>query len=308
MALQGLEKKLAYEDLRFYRSIARSDVKKDLAARKQMEEEKKKQQPAADKGKGWGAWIWGSSGSSNATKSEDSFDGTMTEQQRKELYKALDYDEKSALAESFQAPRDALKARVGAQLKKGSFALRTDPTGEAKEVVSIVFDVFKATMIQRQDNLEASISLNDFSVFDGTTSNTLYPQIVRVARFQEDPKLAETKDEPEKAIGALDDETTFFFAKFENNPLDERADTALTVRMRHMEILYHRGYVEAIVKFFKPPESQLESVEALLDVASQTLEDLQRQTRAGLEYALQNHKTIDLQVDMNAPIIIIPER
>jgi hypothetical protein len=43
------------------------------------------------------------------------------------------------------------------------------------------------------------------------------------------------------------------------------------------------------------------------NVASQTLEGLRKETRAGLEYALQTHKTIDLQLDMNAPIIIIPE-
>jgi len=42
-------------------------------------------------------------------------------------------------------------------------------------------------------------------------------------------------------------------------------------------------------------------------VASETLEGLRKDTRAGLEYALQTHKTIDLQVDINAPVIIIPE-
>jgi len=55
----------------------------------------------------------------------------------------------------------------------------------------------------------------------------------------------------------------FLFVKFEHNPLDERADNALTVRMRHMSIIYHKGYVEAVYKFFTPA-SQLESVEALL--------------------------------------------
>lgn len=44
------------------------------------------------------------------------------------------------------------------------------------------------------------------------------------------------------------------------------------------------------------------------NAASQTLEGLRKETRAGLEYALQNHKTIDIQMDMNAPIIIVPER
>lgn len=42
-------------------------------------------------------------------------------------------------------------------------------------------------------------------------------------------------------------------------------------------------------------------------MASETLEGLRKDTRTGLEYALQTHKTIDLHVDINAPVIIIPE-
>jgi len=42
-------------------------------------------------------------------------------------------------------------------------------------------------------------------------------------------------------------------------------------------------------------------------VASKTLEGLRRETRAGLEYALQAHKTIDIHMDLNAPILIVPE-
>jgi len=43
------------------------------------------------------------------------------------------------------------------------------------------------------------------------------------------------------------------------------------------------------------------------NAANETIEDLRSQTRAGFEYALQNHKTIDIKLDMSAPIIIIPE-
>lgn len=42
-------------------------------------------------------------------------------------------------------------------------------------------------------------------------------------------------------------------------------------------------------------------------MASQTFEGLRKETRAGLEFALQTHKTIDIHMDMNAPVIIIPE-
>jgi vacuolar protein sorting-associated protein 13A/C len=98
----------------------------------------------------------------------------------------------------------------------------------------------------------------------------------------------------------------FFVMEVEHKPLDGRADNALSVRMRHLEIVYHKGYVEAIRAFLTPPESQLESIKTLVDEAGDTIKGFQAQTRASLESALDNHKTIDIKVDMNAPIIIIP--
>ncbi|KAJ3917835.1 vacuolar protein sorting-associated protein 13 [Lentinula edodes] len=291
--LHDLEEKLTYEDLRFYRSIARSKLRKDAALRKRLEAEKPKQPQKQS----WGSWLWGSSSSTNEMQEDSAFGGPMTEEQRKELYDALDYDEKSAVTEALEAPRDSLKARIKATLNRGSFALRAGPHNKAQDIISINFDVFQADVIQRPGNLEASVSLGSFAVFDGTTENSVHPQIVQVQELNT-KELSDTdkdKDDP------------FLFIKFENNPLDERADNAITVRMRHMEIIYHKGYVEAVYKFLKPPASQLESVEALLSVASQTLEGLRKETRAGLEFALQNHKTIDIQMDMDAPIIIVPE-
>jgi vacuolar protein sorting-associated protein 13A/C len=256
--VEDLEKKLSYEDIRFYRSIARSRARKDAASRMKIEEEKKKQQAQSG---GWTSWLWGSSGTSKS-QIDPAFGGPMTDEQRQQLYDVLDYDEKSALAQSFQAPRDALKVRVAAKLDKGSFALRTGPSQE-EEVISVIFHVFQANFVQRPDNFEASVSLGDFGVFDGTTRNTLYHQIVQVKETTTSSGREEIAfTEQHKPITNLDD--PFFFVKFENNPLDERADNALTVRMRHMEIIYHKGYVEAVYRFFKPPSSQLESVEALL--------------------------------------------
>lgn len=166
--LDALEKKLSYEDLRFYRSIARSQLKKDLAAQRKIEEEKKSQQQTQPR-TGWTGWLWGSSdtsSSSSSTTSEETFTGEMTDEQRKQLYEVLDYDEKSALAASFESPRDALKARVVAKLDRGSFALKTDPHGKNTEIISIVLDRFQATFLQRPDNFETSLSLTSFAVRD----------------------------------------------------------------------------------------------------------------------------------------------
>ena len=323
--LEALERKLSYDDLRFYRSVARSQLRKDMATRRKLEEERKRRQP--QKQTSWSAWIWGSpesGGSASPNPDEGAFSGEMTDEQRRQLYEALDFDEKAALAESLDTPRDALKARVKAQLNRGSFALKTDPNGKDTEIISVVFDIFQATFVQRPDNFETSLSLGGFAVRDGTTANTAYPLIVHVQEKRSQSEIIHTlpQQEPDALPGLPD---PFFFLKFERNPLDGRADSALTVRMRYMEVVYHRGYIEAVYKFVKPPASQLESVEALLvrtllrhlshhlmafcvqDAATQTLESLQKETRIGLEYALQTHKTIDVQMDLNAPIIIVPE-
>lgn len=244
---------MAYEDIRFYRSIARSRLKKDVALRKKVEAEKQKQQAQQS----WGSWLWGSS-TTTAVQEDPVFGGTMTDEQRQQLYDVLDFDEKSSLLDELQASRDSLKMRVTAKLNKGSFSLKTDPHGKNTEVMSVVFDIFRANFIQRPNNFESSISLNDLRVYDGTTQHSLYPQIVHV-------KAEQATGGNNQLVLIEDGESNpFFFVKFESNPLDERADNALTVRMRHMEIIYHKGYVEAVYKFFKPPSSQLESVEALL--------------------------------------------
>ncbi|KAG2062553.1 hypothetical protein BDR04DRAFT_1170285, partial [Suillus decipiens] len=164
-----------------------------MELKKRLEEDRATQQHQHSGG--WMSWLWGSQ--ADQPKDDPAFG-------------------------------DALKARVVAELKKGSFALKVDPNGKATEVI----DSFRAEVVQRPGNSEASI--------------------VRV------------KIPGAKAVWRREAEDSFFFVKFESNPLDEGVDTALTARMRHMEIIYHRGYVEAIFKFFRPPESQLESVEALL--------------------------------------------
>lgn len=264
----SLERKLSYEDIRFYRSIARSHLRKDLAAQRKLEEEKKRQQQSSSS-QGWVSWLWGSS-ETDESQDDPAFGGPMTDEQRKQLYDVLDYDEKSALAASFETPRDALKTRIGAKLERGSFALRTNPQGDAQDIISVVFDVFQANFIQRSDNFEASISLGGFGVFDNTTKNTLYSQIVQVEDVKRDDPQFETQEIKDKVKKIKNIEEPFFYAKFEKNPLDERSDSALTVRMLPMRIIYHKGYVEAVYRFFKPPESQLESVEALLVIVSHT--------------------------------------
>jgi vacuolar protein sorting-associated protein 13A/C len=108
--------------------------------------------------------------------------------------------------------------------------------------------------------------------------------------------------------GQQQQQQPFLAIVFQKKPLDKKADQAIKVVMRHLEIIYNPTTIQGVISFFKAPNANSESFDALIEVAGDTLEGFKRQTRAGLEYALENHTTLDLDVDMDAPIIIIPEK
>ena len=254
-----LERKLSYEDLRFYRSIARSELRTDLASRRKLEEEKRKNQAQA----GWIGWMWGSG---TQPQQEEILGVQMNDQRRKELYDALDYDERAVVAASFEPAKDFLKVRAIAKLNKGSLTLLTDPHGRKKEVVGVVWEKLQADVIQRPTNLEACVTLGDLHVHDGVTEGTLYHDIVRIKRDPSQPASPANDGTIVIATGPVpvDVSHAFLMVKFEQNPLDERADNALTVRLGSMGVIYHKGYVEAVYNFFKPPETHMESINALM--------------------------------------------
>lgn len=296
-----LERKLTYEDLRFWRSLARNQLRKEKVG-------VKKPQPK----KTWTQWAWG--GSKKADEEPKDEETEMTEEQRKELYAAIDWDEKKALSDSVDLPRESIKLQIESSLRTGSFTLKRDPHGEAREILSLMFDNFQAKALQRPDSFLADLSLGGLCVNDGSIKDSLFPQIVNFkgSASQISQKFIEnisTEDETpeEKKAKEKETEEALFHLVFEQNPLDGSADSALTMKIKSLEVIYNPLFVVEVVKFFKPPERHLESIGALMETAGATVEGLKKQTRAGLEFALEEHKTLNANLDIQAPLIIIPE-
>ena len=298
--LDALEKKLNYEDLRFWRSLARSQLRKENVG---VKKEKPKQT--------WVQWAWGGGAKTEEHTDEDS---TMNDEQRKELYDAIDWDEKKTIAESVDLPREAVKLQIESSLQTGSFTLKRDPHEKATEILSLMFDNFQAKALQRPDSFLADLSLGGMRINDGSTEGSLFPQIVNfksatvgsvkgsiedIAAEDDDPDYQQAKD---KAT-----EEALFHLVFEQNPLDESADSALTMKVKSIEVIYNPQFIIEVAKFFKPPERHMESIGALLETAGETVEGIRQQTRAGLEFALEEHKTLNANLDIQAPLIIIPE-
>ncbi|KAL3428164.1 hypothetical protein PVAG01_01673 [Phlyctema vagabunda] len=291
--LNALEWKLDYETMRFWRSLAKNQLKKENVGIQKAQTAKAKQ--------GWVAWAWGSK-----PKEEEEDESTaMTDEQRKELYDAIDWDEKTALAEAVDLPRDTVKMQLDASLKTGSFTLKRDPHNNEVEVLSLFFDNFKANVLQRPDSFVADVSLGGLRVNDGTTPDSLFKQIVRVKdapAIPDSKRLLDSKNE--EGVDAVD---PFFKFQFEKNPLDGASDLAVTGKLKPLEIIWNPLFLVGIVQFFQPPERHMESIGALMETAGATVEGLRQQTRAGLEFALEEHKTINAKLDLQAPLIIIPE-
>jgi vacuolar protein sorting-associated protein 13A/C len=295
--LKDLEFNLSYEDLRFWRSLARNQLRKENASA-----------PKQPKKQTWAQWAWGQKPTEDTTETE------MSEEQRKELYAAIDWDERKALADSIDLPRETVKMQVESSLRTGSFTLKRDPHGKANEILKLVFDNFRVKALQRPDSLLADLVLGGFRVYDGTTEGTLFPQIVKVKGVEEQAKddagnnEDETLDDDEsEKKPSTEDQENLFHLVFEKNPLDGSADNSLMLKLKSLEFIHNPRFVTEIVKFFKPPARQMESIGALLETAGATIEEVRQQTRAGLEFALEEHKTINANIDIQAPILIIPE-
>lgn len=282
--LQELERKLEFRDIRFFRSIARRELREERLVANDSAAEATAHAPTASSGS-WLSWMWGSSADAKNVP------GLLNNEQRKELCDAIEWDEstgQSLLAPLDDLPPDIVNLHVTAKLNHGFVHLHDQSSDH--NILSLMYDGLQGELTQRPHNFDLSVMLGALRVEDGTNLESQYRDIVQVKeRAEEDPTMP------------------LFFVQYENKPLDGRADSALLLRMRSTEIVYHASYVESILRFFKPPETELELIGALLDVASSTLEGLRRETRAGLENALENHKTIDVSIDVQSPIWILPE-
>ncbi|KAJ3291062.1 hypothetical protein HK104_006345 [Borealophlyctis nickersoniae] len=286
--LKELERKLSYEDIRFYRSIAKSQLRKEQALLAKTRTIKK-DQPARTGWSGWTTWLTG--GGQHEEQTEDQ--ATLSEEEVKQLYDTIEFDPQAALES--QWPSDAVLLDAQCELNTGSLTLKRSPHGDMQTLMSIVFEEFSGSVKQHPASLKGLLSLGGMRMDDGTTPGTLYPTLIR----------AKNKKDDSASVSEMN--TAFFRMEVEQNPLDERADNAVTIRMLPLEVIYNPIAISSLLEFFARQSMDSATYSTIQAVAQDTFQGLTAQTRAGLEYALEEHKTLDLKVDMDAPIFIFPE-
>ncbi|KAI0689598.1 N-terminal region of Chorein, a TM vesicle-mediated sorter-domain-containing protein [Cytidiella melzeri] len=159
--------------------------------------------------------------------------------------------------------KGALKARVVAEIQYASFALNTHSLGTSTEIIVAVLDKLEVTFKQWSDNCETTVSLASVAVRDCSDPNTPYPLVVYL---KDEGQQGNSKfSTVEKPLQVETNVESGFSLKVDTNLRDPRAGSVVTVHTRDVEIVYHRGYIEALRNFFKLSDLQLESVTALND-------------------------------------------
>jgi len=115
--LHALERELSYEDLRFYRSLAKPKLRSEKARLAAIEKKRKEEAAANRANQGWGIsnWWYGTSGGNSNNAAQDEAlneDLVITEEQKLEFYDVIDYDaDKAAIAASIDLPKDVSVVR-----------------------------------------------------------------------------------------------------------------------------------------------------------------------------------------------------
>lgn len=290
--IEKLEQELPYEDIKFYRSLARNEIRKENLDAPKTEQTQKQSG-------GWFSW-WGGANKQeeqpNSASNEDDLDFTLTDEQRKALYDTIDYDENQSLAAA-DVPRDRNTTEVFVTLKRGGISLK--PNKNSSSLAEVVVEGCTTQFYQRPDSFLANFQMQELKVEDGT-EKTLYKHIVSV-------KHSHSHLHSEDSFSSVSsNDEPFFQISFENNPLDGSADSALLAKLKSMTIFYNYHFIEEIIRFFRPPKMHLDTVGAIMNAAEATVEGFTSQTRLGLQYALEEHKTINVKLDLQAPLVILP--
>lgn len=298
-----MHKDLTYDEIILFRSVAKrqyaqyklgmSEDSPTPTASSNIEPQTSNKSATKNNGSWLSSWWNG-----KPTEEVDE-DLIMTEEQRQELYDAIEFDENEDKGPVLQVPRERVELRVTSLLKKGSFTIRKKK--QNLNLGSIIFENCKVDFAQRPDSFLSSFQLNKFSLEDGSP-NALYKHIISVRNLSKDQSSIDNHATGEEE----EEDEPLLRASFELNPLDGLADSNLNIKLLGMTVFYHVHFITEVHKFFKASNQHMETIGNIVNAAEATVEGWTTQTRMGIESLLEDHKTVNVSLDLQAPLIILP--
>uniref|UniRef100_T1J4H6 Vacuolar protein sorting-associated protein 13 n=1 Tax=Strigamia maritima TaxID=126957 RepID=T1J4H6_STRMM len=244
---------------------------------------------AESKSNGWfGGWFGKKKDKKEETSLVKQFEDAMSPEEKAKLCDAIGYSENMTPA---VYPKTFIEHKIHLHLKK----LRITIVDDSKPIQT---DVLHLKLVDVKSAVEQRPSANAVKI--NATVGTL-----TVTGFRPDakgslPTLVTTKT-AEKETKAL-----LLNVLFETAPLDGTCDQRLHVTSNPLEIIFHADTVNTITTFFKPPKN-VEIYSKFQAAAASTFDDIRDYSATSYQYAIDQHKYLDLKLDMKGPYLIVPE-
>ncbi|KAG8230080.1 hypothetical protein J437_LFUL009199 [Ladona fulva] len=250
---------------------------------------------------GWfSGWWGGSKKESNveATNTNDivsQFEMAMTDEEKKKLYRAIGYGEGTVAPEQYPSTfieysLSFLLKRLVVEVWEGD--LQSGSTIKAKTILNARMSGVKFDIEKRPISAVRVISgISRLEVSGSPAKDGSLPLLVAPPG---QIKASKSSD---------DDELLHIF--FETDPIDGKCDRRLRIRAAPLHIIYDAVTINSVIAVFRPPRGvQLERLRA---AAISGMEEIKERSSTGLQHAIDNHKNLDLEINIMSSRILIPE-
>ncbi|XP_071565919.1 intermembrane lipid transfer protein Vps13 isoform X2 [Temnothorax nylanderi] len=237
--------------------------------------------------RGWFGFLWTSS-QAEETKELNSaaaimrrFEEAMTPQEKEKLYRAIDYQETSAPAH-YPEMYEMVDTRF---LLHGLQISLLDTDKEHPCILDLQLHGVRAGFKSRPsaNAILVTASISDMKLL-GVTQNGRVPSLFNPEHGSSDSALLSVS--------------------YEKNPIDRLCGDRVIVKSRSVDIIYDAQTILKLVDMFKVQDSS--TLNQLQTAAAERLVGLKEMSALGLEYAIEKHSVLDIQVDMQASQLIIP--
>ncbi|XP_012058655.1 PREDICTED: vacuolar protein sorting-associated protein 13C [Atta cephalotes] len=237
--------------------------------------------------RGWFGFLWTNS-QVEETKELNSaaaimrrFEEAMTPQEKEKLYRAIDYQENSAPTH-YPETYEMIDTHF---LLHGLQISLLDTDKEHPCVLDLQLHGVRAGFKSRPsaNAILITASISDMKLL-GATQNGRVPSLFIPEHGSSDCALLSVS--------------------YEKNPLDRLCGDRVVVKSRSVDIIYDAQTIKELVDMFKVQDSS--TLSQLQTAAAEQLEGLKEMSALGLEYAIEKHSILDIQVDMQASQLIIP--
>eukprot|EP00106_Octopus_bimaculoides_P016057 XP_014783499.1 PREDICTED: vacuolar protein sorting-associated protein 13A-like isoform X4 [Octopus bimaculoides] len=233
-----------------------------------------------EKKKGWLSWIFGSEEDSDYENDKTDWFSKLSIDEKEQLYRGIGYDENANI---YDIPREYIAYKVQINLKSCCCSL----VKYSKRVLQMSMTQFRSSLDYRPGSESCRVSCNteSFSIEGVSMEHELIPIL--------------TSD-----VGVYAPSVNQIFTlEFETKPLYVEADYSLKLNVQPVEMVYDEHSLSELTAFFQFPNLKAE----MKNSAVESLQQVISYSRLSLQYAIQQHKTIHVSVNMRSPYMVIPE-